>query len=243
MTDPKSELKSLAKEVRASISWLDLSHGHTIEILVSLLTEEKDWNHCSANTQLTIPDNLSEVFRVVSKTQRRWAELEDAPDRSSSGRSQRWEMVMAIVSFIQCGEPYSDLMIARMLDACTLPNYSTPMTINSEGEMVPLSVEEYPESIIFNLGSWFFSLDEYTYGNYPWDHTKKIALNMGFTANQASLIRDIQREAPNHNWPIDLWFEVGVLDADQEAFLEQLSLDSDWEEHFEKLLHHDGHYN
>lgn len=244
MTDPKSELKSLAKEVRASISWLELSHGHTLELLVSLLTEEQSWNQFSSSeSPIVIPTTLLDAFNVVSRSQRRLETLENTSDHSSIARARRWYTVMDVLSVVSCGDPDSRMLIAKLLDSCDLKNYSTPMTINSEGKMVPLSVQEDPGSFIFNLGSWFFALGEYTYGNYPWDKTEQKALELGFTSSQASLIRATQREAPNHSWPIDLWYEVGVLDSDQGAFLKQLQLDPNWETHFSKLLENDGHYS
>ena len=52
----------------------------------------------------------------------------------------------------------------------------------------------------------------------------------------------LQREAPNHGWPLDLWFEVGVLDEDQESFLNELKADLAWEDHFRALYENDGYY-
>jgi hypothetical protein len=63
---------------------------------------------------------------------------------------------------------------------------------------------------------------------------------MGFTAQEAQTIRTLQREAPNHAWDIDLWFEVGVLDPDPAAFLEELRVQPQWRSAFEHLYETDG---
>lgn len=61
------------------------------------------------------------------------------------------------------------------------------------------------------------------------------------SSTQASLIRSLQREAPNHSWPLDLWFDVGVLDGDAEQFLLELKVDPSWETYFQELYETDGY--
>lgn len=241
MSDPTSDLKSHAKHVKNELTYLNLSHGQLIEILVALLTEEKSWNHCCASKcSLTIPDNLIDYFNSIARGQRRLAQFQ-GQQTTPGDRGERSLIMMDILSIVMTGSANGFAALNELIDRADYENKAAPMRIDNNGNLVPISAKEHPEMAMVNLGSWFFR-NNLRIGNYPWDITEKLAIKKGFSVNKAGLIRMLQREAPNHSWPIDLWFEVGVLDGDQDKFLEELKNDQTWEKHFQALYHHDGHY-
>lgn len=101
------------------------------------------------------------------------------------------------------------------------------------------AIEADPAQFLeLRLGSWFFRKD-FEIGQYPWDNTARLAKSMGFAGADVSLIREIQREAPNHAWRLYSWLEAGVLDPDQTAFLRELQQEPGWQERFRRLLRTD----
>ena len=241
MTTPKNVLKAHVKEIKQKLTYISLSHGQILEILVSLLTKEESWNHFSAsNCELVIPEDLTAYFECIARGQRRLARIE-GKETQPGDRAERSMIMMDFLSIVISGQCDGFLLLCELIDKADYPNKTTPLTVDSSGKMVPLSTKEHPQAAMFNLGDWFFR-ENPKHGNYPWDATEKLALKKGFSVNQAALIRMLQREAPNHNWPIELWFEVGVLDGNQDMFLEELKNDQTWEEHFKALYINDGHY-
>lgn len=242
MTDPKSVLKAHAKEIKEALPNLTLSHGQIIELAVSILTKAESWNHFSVtNGPITIPESLTSFFASIGRGQRRLAQLQNHI-LEPGDRGELSMVIMDMLSVLITGKPDGMVALSQLLDSSDYPGRVEPMTIDENGNIVPLTKKHRPEMEMFDLGSWFFGSGNFTYGQYPWDKTKELALKKGFSPEQANLIRMLQREAPNHGWPLDLWFEVGVLDEDQESFLNELKADLAWEDHFRALYENDGYY-
>lgn len=242
MTDSKSVLKAHAKEIKEALPNLALSHGQIIELVVSTLTKEESWNHFSVtNGPITIPKSLTSFFASIGRGQRRLAQLQNHIAKPGD-RGELSMAIMDMLSVLITGNSDGMAALSQLLDSCNYPGRIQSMTIDENGNIVPLTKKHKPVMEMFDLGSWFFGSGNFTYGQYPWDKTKALALEKGFSPNQADLIRMLQREAPNHCWPLDLWFEVGILDEDQDSFLNELKADLEWEDHFRALYDNDGYY-
>jgi hypothetical protein len=212
-----------------------LSHGQAVELAVALVSPVKSWNAFAASpTVPSIPATVRDYFRVIAETQRRL--LSFAPQLSRAMRS------LAAIKYLGAISGCADQplrQIWRLLER----EGTRPLRVPPGSEVKLASFDEEPGLLVHRLGSWFFEKYVGTNrqpGQYPWDETERLALTMGFTSGQASTIRELQREAPNHSWELALWCEVGVLDPDQAAFLVELQRQVGWEQEFRDLYNTDG---
>ncbi|MAZ78118.1 MAG: hypothetical protein CMF39_05515 [Legionellaceae bacterium] len=236
MTDYSMLLKQHAKAIRLAKPDLQISHGQAVELTVALITDAESWNHFSANpSPLTIPETLEDFFSAIGRGQRRLFQLKNGEPALDSRGRRSWEIMDAIAIPI-IGEDYGLKAMWSLLERQGAGAIHTVI----DGEVRAATFEDDASFALARLGSWFFQRKTYTYGQYPWDHTEKLALTKGFTPSQASLIRSLQREAPNHSWPLEFWFDVGVLDGDQDSFLNELKAETSWEEYFQELYSTDG---
>jgi len=234
--DPLLQLKSYARAIRAApFPTIALSHGQALEVAVSLVSVAKSWNAFAAfPTAPHIPATVRDFFRVIAETQRRLVSF--APQLSRAMRSlAAMKYLGAISGHVE--QPWRYLW--QLLDQEGVRSIS----VLAGGQLKRATFDDEPGLVVHRLGTWFFEkyvgIDREV-GQYPWDHTERLALEMGFTAAEAATIRELQREAPNHSWDLELWCEVGVLDPDQAAFLTELRHQTDWETEFRDLYNTDG---
>lgn len=235
--DTVEELKSWARQIREQqvFPWLRLSHGHALEIIVSLVSSANSWNEYSAlPIAFKLPETVESYFGAVCRTQRRLHALEVAPAATRAGRCYAAVHLLAILNRTP-DQPYK--MPWELLGAA---GTDVPIVVGVDRRKMEASLETY---FPLRLSTWFFSQHLGPHrraGHYPWDETERVALSMGFSPSNAALVREIQREAPNHSWDLFDWFEAGVLDPDQEAFLRELQSQPNWQDDFDKLLRSDG---
>lgn len=226
------QMKAWARAIRerADIPWLTLSHGQALELFVALTSLAPSWNAwVPLGTDPQVPQSIEAYFGAVTRGQRRINELGVAPSATRSGRSCAAIACLGIVA----GTPDEPLRLPwELLAAAGVP---VPNVAGYDQAAVEADPEQFLE---LRLGGWFFR-ENFEVGEYPWDETARLATSMGFAGADVSLIREIQREAPNHAWRLYSWLEVGVLDPDQAAFLRELQREPGWQERFRRLLRTD----
>lgn len=237
MTNYSMLLKQHAKAIRQAKPNLDISHGQAVELTVALVTQAESWNHFSANpTPLLIPDSLEAFFSAIGRGQRRLLALQNREAAPQDRGRRSWD-VMDALAIPLIGKANGEEAVWSLMEHQDVGQIHTVI----DGEVRAARFEDDGGFVFARLGTWFFGRATYAYGQYPWDDTEKLALTKGFTPSQASLVRTLQREAPNHSWPLEFWFDVGVLDGDQDGFLDELKADSAWEDYFQELYRTDGY--
>lgn len=78
------------------------------------------------------------------------------------------------------------------------------------------------------------------YGDYPWDHFEKAALAAGVPEQMASLLREVMREAYNHDWSERLRVECGLRDAGATLIARAKQEPEQLQERLQWLLETDG---
>lgn len=234
MTDAKDQLKHFAKLIKQSAPrYQNLSHGQSLELAIALLTESESWNHyCSSPTPITIPEDVQSYFSAAHRFERRLSDLGVLPNSDRAGRTLAGMELLAAMS----GKESFEVHIWELLDQAGV---SSPVTIiDGDAREVSSRDDGLVSGLLpYRIGTWLFTPPG---EKQRWDHTEELALQMGFSKTDAALIRQLQREAPNHGWPIANWFDVGVLDGDQEAFLTSLRDDPDWQANFSELYRTDA---
>lgn len=234
--DPLFQLKSHARAIRATrFPTVTLSHSQALEVAVSLVSTVKSWNAFAASpTAPSIPATVRDYFRVIADTQRRLSSF--SPQLSRATRSLAAIKYLGAISGC-ADQPFRQLR--QLLDQEGI----RPMGRLAGGVIKLATFDDEPGLVVHRLGTWLFEkhvgIDRQP-GQYPWDDTERLAVKMGFTAKEAATIRELQREAPNHSWELELWCEVGVLDPDQAAFLGELQHQTGWEQEFHDLYNTDG---
>ncbi len=229
--DPISLLKSYARKIRATPAEnIKLTHGQALEIAVSLVSRSNSWNEFAANPHEPVhPATVSDYLACIVRTQRRITALNVAPFLSRGVRSYAAVQFYAVITDSPPFTQLWDLLDAEGVITSWFVDVGTSRKAQlSDGETL----------LSFRLGSWYFAHRDGD--RWPWDTTQKLALTMGFSEDEASTIRQLQREAPNHSWDLELWFEVGVLDPDQRLFLEDLKNSPGWQATFDDLYDTDG---
>lgn len=237
MTDYPMLLKQHARAIRLAKPDLDISHGQAVELAVALLTNADSWNHFSADPEpLLLPETLESFFNAIGRGQRRLRQLLNKEPQPGSRGQRSWQ-VMDALAVPLINESHGLKALWSLLET----NGVAPIATVDDNGTREATLEDDSSMAMFRLGFWFFRRETYVFGQYPWDHTEKLALTKGFTPSQACTIRELQREAPNHGWPLNYWFDVGVLDGDQESFLDELKNDGTWEDYFNELYQTDGY--
>ena len=234
MTDLKSGLKEQAKALKKAASTWNLSYGQALELSVALFTPVSSWNaYSAAPTPWELPTSVQDYFRVICRAQRRLHDLQVSPHSDRGGRavSVMW-WLDEITGCTQSGE-----FLWKLMDDEGVSNMG--MIVGGDGPR-PAQPSDGFQVVSMRLESWLFSQSPREPGNYIWDRNKEIALKAGFSERDANLIRELQREAPNHSWDLPLWFEVGVLDPDQEGFLRELQNQIGWQDEFSEMYRTDG---
>lgn len=236
--DPIPVMKACAQKIRArKFCSLRISHGHALEIAVSLLSDTHSWNEFAARPCAPlIPGSVEAYFKAIVATQRRIRQLHVTPlfDRGMRSRLAI-DCLAAITDTIR--QPLT--LLWKLMDNEGVRSIS----VADKWMLRRANIEDDPSVVTYRLANWFFERKvglDCQYGFYPWDATQKLAIEMGFSDAETQTIREVQREAPNHCWDLDLWCEVGVLDPDQRAFLQELREQPDWMSRFRALYESDG---
>lgn len=77
-------------------------------------------------------------------------------------------------------------------------------------------------------------------GDYPWDHLKVAALAAGLPEDMAWLLREVMREAYNHNWSAKLRVECGLGDKGAGLIARAQSNAAELQERMQWLVETDG---
>lgn len=234
--DPIALAKSHAGKLRARpFLDLELTQGHALELVTALVSSARSWNEFTAQPSAAqLPTTMSDYFGATARSQRRLQSLGLRPHWVRGLRSTAsMHFLDAIFSVEDHGQSLWELM-----DTVGAP----PILIADGPNIRGSTLAESPEFLVPRVSRWFFRElgPDTKYGEYPWDFTAALAKSRGFSDQEAAMVRQLQREAPNHSWDLDLWFEVGVLDPDQSAFLDELQNQTNWYESFEKLYATDG---
>lgn len=236
--DPIPMLKAYAQKIGAhQFGTTRICHGQALEIAVSLVSEAHSWNEFAARPRAPlIPGSVEAYFKATVTTQRRIQELHVAP---LLGRGARSMLAIDCLAAITDTIRHPLRLLWKLMDNEDVRN----LGVADKWVLSHAKLDNDPSVATFRLANWFFEKKvglDCKYGFYPWDATKKLAIAMGFSDTETWTIREVQREAPNHCWNLDLWCEVGVLDPDQRAFLEELRAQPDWMSRFRTLYETDG---
>jgi hypothetical protein len=230
-----SVLRSHAQRLCDHPIWeIHLSPAQALEIAVALSSTAPSWDEFQRHPQE--PRLLTDIdgyLSAIARTQRRLLALNAAPMLSRGMRSMLSMHYTALLADV-AESPYSLLWSALRADGAKVSS------ILENGALREATISDGLGALQTLLGSWYFFLRHRGAPPWPWELTQQLALSMGFTAQEAQIIRTLQREAPNHAWDIDLWFEVGALDPDPAAFLEELRMQPQWPVAFERLYETDG---
>jgi len=227
-----ASMKQAAVAVRNS-PFLDITHGHALELCVAILSTAKSWNHyCSNPTPIAVPSSIEDLFSAVIRGQRRLLELGYLTE---AARELRCSVVESFLATAHGFSSFGQLVDLVLNEAGAAPG---PQLLNTDWQAGSAS-EVHDVMTFMRLSMWYHRqyLQNAKPGDYPWDRTKALALSLGFTEDEACLIRSCQREAYQHAWPHHEWMEVGLLDPDQEAFLKEL-MAANWQQKWSTMLQH-----
>ena len=236
--NPTQQMKHWARAVRdeaaESFSDLNLSHGQALELAVALVSSAGSWNAWSAGPAMPeLPQSIEAYWSAVARGQRR---IRSFGAGASVTRRERFYATVLALAVI---DGTATERLRRPWELLTAAGTARPNIYGYEAAEVDADPGEFFE---LRLGTWFFRQrvgQGVEVGQYPWDETQRLARTMGFSEDDARLIWEVQREAPNHSWSVYSWLEVGVLDPDQKDFLHELRDEPQWRERFGYLLETD----
>ena len=236
--NPTQQMKEWARAVRDEMAEycceLNLSHGQTLELIVSLVSSVGSWNAWIASpSEPKLPETIEAYWSAVARGQRRIKSLGAAAGVTRRERFYRSVLALAVL------DGSSGECLRRPWELLTAAGTPLPNVGGYEAGEVDADVGQFFE---VRLGTWFFRQRvgrDVEVGQYPWDETQRLARSMEFSEKDAQLIRELQREAPNHSWRLYSWLEVGVLEPDQREFLCELRDEPQWRERFRYLYETD----
>lgn len=232
---PVDAIRAAAHQLREDPLFPFLNHGQAIEVVVALRTTALSWNAFSAQPQpLLNPATFDDAFAAVGRGQRRIAALgHPLEDRGS----RSWLALEALA--IVCGQETAEDLLWSLYACLPVGEQVKLATFDAEQKaMRPVGADN---RMPFEMVLAMLSFPKDRGSPYPWDTREALALQLGFSTDDAALIRAVQRESMQHTWPLSCWFLVGVLDPDMHAFMAELRADPTWREQFEELYAADGH--
>jgi len=232
-------IKSAASALRAHWSMKSQNRGRCIEIATAGLTGNPSWNH-------TTPDERESesLGRITSFT--------NAMTRESD---IYWRLVELSIfkTHIECAEHAHSLLaimipdITEQLEKLRLASDIAPIGIPGKSGKMEEATFFHDISLThqhYYAESWFAEYCPKLDGRreYYWDRTHDAALQMGFTAVDAELIRATQRECYQHAWEPTAFIYLGLYDGSPDRLLQHLKnvWDDGWRNEFEHLLAADG---
>lgn len=219
----ESMAKSYAEQLLHTPASITLTLPQALEVAVSLTSPATSWEDFMAGSCTPMPpEAVGDYLARVCATQRRIASLGLMSELTSYERSYLAMEYLAILL------NYPQQPLTALWDL-----------LNDIDTGVTQRVREHELSCLLpsRLKKWFYN--QYAQA-LPWQSMRPIALKLGIPPMDVATIFEAQRRTVSECWPLHAWFEVGVLDPNQNAFLSALRNQPNWSKYFLRLIARNG---